>query len=91
MRFKKALKKDPYLKYGVGIKSYFSLQQWLIQIFCVLSLFAIAQMIIFKQFGGLEYLDETVSWNTLHSFGNMGFSSSICSRAVIFWDGDYSD
>ena len=41
-----AEQKDPYLKYGIGIKNYFLLQGQLIKSFCILSIFAVIQMII---------------------------------------------
>lgn len=41
-KVKNAIKKDPFLKYGTGIKNYFALQTQMIMLFAILSVFAIA-------------------------------------------------
>ena len=46
---KKAVERDPFLKFGVGIKNFFRLQEELIRIFGLLSIIAIIMMIIFAQ------------------------------------------
>ena len=43
---KKKTLRDPFLKFGPGIKIYFLLQGQLIKSYCILSIFAIIQMII---------------------------------------------
>ena len=42
-------------------------------------------MIIMGSFGGLDYLKDNLSFSAKYSFGNMGFSSSICSKYIINW------
>ena len=84
-KVKKAVTKDPFLKYGVGLKEYFFLQEQLIKSFCLLSLLAFVQMLIMSGFNGLNYLGSTVSFNAKVSFGNMGFAESVCSRTIIDW------
>lgn len=79
----RAVKKDPFLKYGTGIKNYFTLQWQMIVVFSVLSLLAIPQMFIMGSFGGLDYLGDNLSFYAKYSFGNMGFSGSICSKSII--------
>ena len=76
--YAEVVKKDPFLKYGVGVKNYFLLQTHLIKVFSVLSLLAIIQMIIFGTYDGLDYLGDKVSFYAKYSFGNFGFSGSIC-------------
>ena len=46
---KKAVERDPFLKYGVGNKNFFGLQEELICIFALLSIFGIVQMFIFSR------------------------------------------
>ena len=92
------MKKDPFLKYGAGISNYFDLQVNLIKVFTVLSVFAIAQMFIYKKFGGLNYLERyeeafdyrnpDLSSYTKYSFGMMGFSKNICAKVPIQWSAE---
>ena len=94
-KVKDAVKKDPFLKYGAGIKNYFELQWNLILLFAVLSVLAVAQMFIFKKFGGLNFLEKEsegfdyenpdMSSYTKYSFGMMGFSKNICAKVPIQW------
>ena len=56
------------------------------KVFCILSVFAIVQMIIFAQYNGLDYLGDKISFYSKYSFGNMGFSGSICAKTVINWE-----
>ena len=56
------------------------------KMFCVLSVFAIIQMIVFSQYKGLDYLGDKISFYAKYSFGNMGFSGSICGKSVINWE-----
>ena len=77
--------KDPFIKYGSGIMSFFHLQQQLIVIFSILSLFAAFQMGIMYSFSGLDYLGDKVSGLAKVSFGNMGFPQSVCSKDRIDW------
>ena len=53
--------------------------------FCLLSVFAIVQMLVLYTYDGLSYLD-TISFYALTSLGNIGFSSSICARHIMDWD-----
>ena len=84
--YNEVVKKDPLLKYGVGVKNYFLLQTHLIKVFSVLSLLAIIQMSIFGSYDGLDYLGDKIRFYAKYSFGNFGFSGSMCSRSVINWD-----
>ncbi len=42
----------PFLLYGVGIQNYFELQKRLINLFCLLTIIAIPQMLIYQYFDG---------------------------------------
>ena len=42
-------------------------------------------------FGGLDYMGDRVSIFAKYSFGNMGFSGSICGMNVVFWDSPTSN
>ena len=42
---------NPYLQYGVAIENFFNLEVALIKIFCILSVLAIPQMIVFASYG----------------------------------------
>ena len=77
---------DAFLIYGPSIFSYFLLQKSLIKAFAFLTLLAMIQMIIFNFQGGLDFIRESVSMTAQYSFGNMGFSSSQCSKSIINWD-----
>lgn len=79
---------DAFFIYGPGIVSYFKLQINLIRVFAWLSVLALIQMIIFKRQGGLDYVQESLSILSSFSFGNMGFSSSQCSKALVSWNSD---
>ena len=83
---KKAVERDPFLKFGVGIKNFFRLQVELIRIFALLSIIAIIQMIVFAHMDGLDFLGyDKVSFYARTSFGNMGYASSLCSHTIIDW------
>ena len=41
---------------------------------------------IFKSFGGLDSFGEFVTTTASLSFGNMGFSSTVCSKMPIDWE-----
>lgn len=43
-------------------------------------------MIIYKTQGGLDFVRERESLTAPYSFGNMGFSSSQCSKSLVEWD-----
>ena len=86
---KNALQKDPFLRYGIGIKNYFELQRKLIWIFLKLSVVAIIQMIIYRSFDGLGHLSST-SFYTRFSFGMMGFAGNNCGKSIIYFDNDLS-
>ena len=45
---------------------------------------AIAQMYIYKSFDGLGYLSYLSFFSSI-SFGNMGFSTSVCRKKPIHW------
>lgn len=73
------------LEYGAGIKNYFRLLKKMLVLFGFLSVIAIAQMFIYKRFGGLNSLGEYVVPSAQYSFGNMGFSSTTCAKMPIDW------
>ena len=82
----KSVKSDPVtLKYGVGVTNYFNFQTSLIRVFCWLSVLATIQIIIFANFTGLDFLGAEVSDYAKISFGNIGFSRSICGMSLIDW------
>jgi len=75
-----------FQQYGTGILNFFKLIQHLTWLMFVLSGCAIVQMGLLKSFGGLEYLeDQKVSFSALHSLGNIGFATTVCSRSVMNW------
>ena len=79
-------KSSVFLQYGVGIVAYFALQRNLMKLFLVLSIFALIQMMLYYSVGGYSNLpDGTVDFSFLASFGNMGFSSIICTKKLIYW------
>ena len=43
-------------------------------------------MIIYANFGGLEYLDKKISFPIRTSMGNMGFPKAVCSKTFIDWN-----
>ena len=70
--------------YGPGIHSFLKLNNRLVQIFAILAICALLQMIIFRSFSGLDSfqsLAATVNW----SFGSMGFAQNLCSKAMLNW------
>jgi len=77
-------KEEVFLFYGAGILNYFELQRQLMKMFCVLSLLAIPQMILFYSFGGLRNVGD-VGLYVETSMGNIGFSTSDCSKAPIYF------
>jgi hypothetical protein len=87
MVYKNAVKKNPLLKYGVGIQNYINMQTSLLKIFAVISLLAITQMLIYKSVGGLDYLTELSDYSR-YSFGNMGFSGNSCGKMPVLWHND---
>ena len=48
-------------------------------------------MAIMGSYDGLDYLGDTISWFTKVSLGNMGFSTSICSKGIIDWNDSDSE
>ena len=87
VNYKSAVKKNPLLKYGVGIQNYINMQTMLLKIFAVISLLAISQMLIYKNVGGLDYLTELSDYSR-YSFGNMGFSGNSCGKMPVLWHND---
>ena len=81
---------DPFLVYGAGIANYFRLQENLLWLFFFLTIGACLQMGIFRSFGGMDAYGEFVTTTAAHSFGNMGFSSTVCSKFPIDWRHDTS-
>ena len=80
----KALEQDPFLRYGVGVKSFFELQRQMLWMFAFLSLIALIQMVVYFAFGGLSYMEgEALHYFTRISFGNIGFASTICGKNII--------
>ena len=72
-----------FLEYGVGIATYFTLQEKLIKLFCMLTLLACIQMALFMHVGGLSLTNNETSSLHLFSFGNMGFSKAICAKSLV--------
>jgi len=48
-------------------------------------------MAIMHSFDGLGYLGDRVGFLTTLSMGNMGFSSSICSKGIVDWNSITTD
>ena len=85
---KNAVKKDPFLKYGIGIQNFFQLQRVLCKLYAAVSVLAILQMIIYRSHAGLSYLQDqksTLSYFNL-SFASMGFATNNCGKAPIGWE-----
>ena len=80
------LKTDAFSLYGPSILSYFELQRSLICDLTLLTLLAVCQMFLFHSQGGLDIMRESVPFSAEWSFGNMGFSTSQCSKWPIRWD-----
>lgn len=57
----------------------------MIALFAILSVFAVVQMVILGSFEGLDFLGDKVSFYATTSFGNIGFSQSICGNNIIEW------
>lgn len=74
------------MKYGVGITGYFNLQANLLWIFFILSIGAMIQINRYSSFNGLDHLGVYVTSTASRSFGNIGFSGSMCARMPIDWD-----
>ena len=63
------------------------MQRNLIVLFAFLSICAFFQMLIFGSFDGLDFMPEEVLTLALKSsFGNMGFSKSICGKSSVQYD-----
>ena len=58
----------------------------MMKIFFVLSICAGIQMGIMYSFDGLGYLGTKISSFAKVSMGNMGFSMSTCSKAIVEWN-----
>ena len=76
--------KEIFLNYGTGIQNYFIVQERLIQLFCVLTLLAIPQMLIYRYFNGYNYTTTEPIYASL-SFGAMGYTSNNCGTNFINW------
>ena len=76
---------DPFLVYGSGVKSYFTMLKTLIALFSFLSLLAAAQMGIFKYADGLNY-ENSFSKYIDYSYGNMGIPRQVCAKNILFND-----
>ena len=81
---KKKEHKEIFLNYGTGIQNYFIVQERLIQLFCVLTLLAIPQMLIYRYFNGYNYTTTEPIYASL-SFGAMGYTSNNCGTNFINW------
>jgi len=55
----KKLRKDPFLRYGLGTKAYVHMQSMLIKLMCIVVLSVIPIIIIFAQDDGLSTIHET--------------------------------
>ena len=84
---KKEKEHDVFLRYGTGIVNYFVLQERLIRLFCGLSVLAILQLLIYNYFDGHNYTSKETNYTKI-SFGNMGYSGSICGTNFIDWTQD---
>lgn len=77
------VKKDPYLKYGLGMQAYFQFQKDLIKLFCMLSVLAIPSIIIYNTSHGLTTVYDDLTYFDVSSYSNIGFPEAKCSRSVI--------
>ena len=75
-----------FLKYGVGIVTYFDIIFRIQRLLFVISFLALAQMGLYWAIGGYGNIVEDIGFYALTSFGNMGFSKSICSKQLINWN-----
>ena len=75
---------NPFLYYGVGVNNFVKMNSRLVLIFAVLSVFACAQMIIFRSFSGLDSF-KTINPVANWSFGGMGYPGYYCRRNYIDW------
>ena len=69
--------------YGPGVLSYFDLYYELMKVFAIMTLLAIPMIGIYYYMGGMRYLEADQSIVQMFSFGNMGFSNSICQKDVV--------
>ena len=83
-------KNDPFLVYGAGVQNYFKLQENLLWLFFFLTICSCFQMMIYKSYGGMDSFGEFVTLTASVSFGNMGFSSTVCAKMPIDWQHDDS-
>jgi hypothetical protein len=68
---------DPMKQLGPGISSFHRLIVWMFVLFIVLFLMHVPIIINFRSYG--YYEDESGSWITTNTLGNMGFSKTECS------------
>lgn len=63
--------------------SYFKMIQSLMKLFCVLSVMATLQMILFGSVDGLGHINEKLEMYVPVSFANMGFPKPICTKEIL--------
>ena len=74
-----------FLKYGVGIVTYFQIMYKLSRMLVCLSLLAVVQMILYWAVGGYGHISAEIGAYALTSFGNVGFAKAVCSKDIIDW------
>ena len=74
-------KKDPYLRLGFGMISYFNLLYSLICLFSLLTLLSIPSMLMFSTYHELDGVSNTRY--AKYSLGNMGYSQTKCFQSIL--------
>ena len=82
------MSKDPVITYGSGIFCYFSMQEHLIRLLIRVSFFGCIMMMIYYLKGlypenGNPKFENGNSFMHSLTFGNMGFSKSVCINAIV--------
>ena len=75
-----------YLKYGIGIVTYFEIIYKIARLLFILSIPATLQMVLYWTVGGYGNISKDIDLYAQTSFGNMGFSKAICSKQLINWE-----
>jgi len=73
-------KNNPFLEYGVAIENFFNLEVYLIKIFCVLTLLALPQMVVFASYNSNASFTNSSITDAV-SFASLGQANSVCSKA----------
>ena len=69
----------------MGIVTYFQIMNKIYRLFMILSLLAAVQMLLYYLVGGYGHISSEIGAFALTSFGDMGFSKSVCSKEIINW------